>query len=185
MQNFNNLVTASGIQMDYAGMSNVSNFIERLNDVADILKELEEALLKPVRVIHGWIKDDTFDLELETVQIMRSKPGELAIVFKPDCVVVCGKKIYPKMNSVHVLVIRALIETQDEFGICTERQIENLLRDQGLPPREGEKMKDRIRLGIRAAKRFLNLEDSQIGQNGVFAKRIRNRGYLVDNTVRT
>lgn len=185
MQNFNNFVTASGLQMNYPRGRSVQSFLERLEDMSDILKEFEDALAGRVKVIHGWVKGDTFDLELETVQIIRAKPREIAIAFQPDCVVVCGKKIYPKMNSVHVLVIRALIETQDEFGICTERQIENLLRDQGLPPREGEKMKDRIRLGIRAAKRFLNLEDSQIGLNGVFVKRIRNRGYLVDNTVRT
>lgn len=179
MQNFNNMVTASGVQMNYAEGSNLHNFLESLEDMADIFKEFEDALMDSVKVIHKWIKGDTV-----VIQKLHENHPARAVSFMPDCVIVCGEKIFSKMNAVHVLVIRALSENQDEFGVCTYQQIENFLRSKGLKSLEGGKSKERIRTGIRDGKRFLKIIDGRVGQNGFFAKRIKDKGYLVDNTIR-
>lgn len=160
------------------------SLLDAMVDFVELIKELEEAVVESAREVGTWLQDNPFSSEGGAKTLIQRKTLKPAVVFQSDCVEVCGEKIYPKMNGVHTLIIRALIETQDEFGICTDQQIENYLRAKGLKPLEGKKSRERIGTGIRDGKRFLKIMDGRVGKNGWFVKRIRGKGYLVDNTIR-
>ncbi len=172
--------TASGIQLNHLDWTTQGpGLFETIRGAYSLMKEIQEEALDSVRQLRELISTDTFDQELQTIKILQIKNEEPAIIFKPHCVIVCSKKMYLRMNAVHLLVIRALVEKQDKFGICTDEQIESFLRQNGLEAREGRQQAERIRSGIKDGVRFLGIPLNQVGNNGVFAERIRGKGYRV------
>lgn len=187
-----NLMTLATLQLP--DLSWVNAFSNQITEVASAVHRMHMAMIEPalqmqkamdvwsgiLEVLHTqlFLPTSIFESEIEIVEKPKDKRNSLPIVFQYDHVVVAGKNIYCKMNARHVLAIRALFETSDEFGICLEDEIEKYLRNHGCPPMEGRGMRERIRIAIRDGMRFLELDKLFPGKDQ-FVKRIRGKGYLL------
>lgn len=198
-----NLNIAETLTLQTPGFGWVNDFSKQLNEWNRLCESVHAALIAPAiqmqktmeaitSMFNFWelpSKGQTVvaDPELRTIEKLKENhllPKQV-LIFSEGKFLLYGKTIkIQKIDSHHYLLLRSVIELQDNEGFCSYERIEDFFRSKGLDPLVGDKMRKRIRNALQTALRFYSLPEF-ISSGSRFIEVREAEGLIIRNNIRT